>query len=130
MADAYFSKLPFLEAVSKSKLFLISRLRRDSDLKYLYNGPLTGKRGAPKIFEGKIDFKNLDMNHFNLDYQYKDTRVFGAIVYSVAFKKKIKIVVVHYLSQNGLKVKSSKIYFSSNVKQESLQIVNYYKSRF
>lgn len=44
VADAYFSKLLFLEAVSQAKLFFISRLHSDSDLKYLYNGPLTGKR--------------------------------------------------------------------------------------
>lgn len=59
LADAYFSKLPFLKAVSKAKLFLISRLMKDSDLKYLFNSPFTGKRGAPKKFDGKIDFRNL-----------------------------------------------------------------------
>jgi hypothetical protein len=53
VADAYFSKLSFMEAVSKSKLFLISRLRSDSDLKYLYNGPLTGKRELQKNLMGK-----------------------------------------------------------------------------
>lgn len=98
VADAFFSKLRSLKAVSKSKLFLISRLLRDSDLKHLYKGSLTGKRGVPKKFEGKIDFKNLDMNHFSLDYQDNDIKVYGAIVYSVAFIKKIKIAVVHYLS--------------------------------
>lgn len=130
VADAYFSKLPFLEAVSKAKLYFISRLRKDSDLKYLYNGPLTGKRGAPKKFDGKIDFSNLSMNHFKLDYQDQEMKVYGAIVYSVAFKKKIKITVVQYLSANGDKIKATKIYFSSNLKQESIQILTYYKARF
>lgn len=130
VADAYFSKLPFLEAVSKAKLYFISRLRKDSDLKYLYNGPLTGKRGAPKKFDGKIDFSNLSMNHFKLDYQDQEMKVYGAIVYSVAFKKKIKIAVVQYLSANGDKIKATKIYFSSNLKQESIQILTYYKARF
>ena len=130
LADAYFSKLPFLEAVSESKLFLISRLRSDSDLKYLYNGPLTGKKGAPKKFDGKIDFKNLDMNHFTLDYQDQEMKIYGAVIHSVAFKRKVKIAIVHYLSQTTAKIKATKIYFSSNLKQESLQIVTYYKSRF
>jgi len=130
VADAYFSKLPFLEAVSKAKLFFISRLRKDSDLKYLYNGPLTGKRGAPKKFDGKIDCSNLSMNHFKLEYQDQEMKVYGAIVYSVAFKKKIKIAVVQYLSGNGDKIKATKIYFSSNLKQESIEILTYYKARF
>ena len=130
LADAYFSKKPFLDAVSQSKLFLISRLRSDSDLKYFYNGTLTGKRGAPKKFDGKIDFKKIDMNHFTLDYQDPEMKIYGATVYSVAFKRKIKIALVHYLNQSADKIKATKIYFSSNVKQESLEIVTYYKSRF
>jgi hypothetical protein len=130
VADAYFSKLPFLEAVSKVKLFFISRLRSDSDLKYLYNGPLTGKRGAPKKFAGKIDFKNLSMDHFKLDYQDPEMKVYGAVVHSVAFKKKIKIALVQYLNLKGDKIKSTKIYFSSNLKQDSLEILTYYKARF
>lgn len=53
VADAYFSKLPFIEAVSKAKLFFISRLRKDSDLKYLYNCPLTGKKVLLRSLTGK-----------------------------------------------------------------------------
>jgi hypothetical protein len=128
VADAYFSKLPFVEAVSKAKLFLISRLRSDSDLKYLYNGLLTGKRGAPKKFDGKIDFKNLSMEHFKLDYQDEEMKVYGAVVHSVAFKRKIKIAVVQYLK--GGKTTSTKIYFSTNLKQQTLEILTYYKARF
>jgi hypothetical protein len=128
VADAYFSKLPFLEAVNKAKLFFISRLRNDSDLKYLFYGSLTGKRGAPKKYDGKIDFKNLSMKHFKLDYQDQAMRVYGAMVYSVAFKRNIKIAVVNFLKED--KIMATKIYFSTNVKQETLEILNFYKARF
>lgn len=128
VADAYFSKLPFLEAVNKTKLFFISRLRNDSDLKYLFYGSLTGKRGAPKKYDGKIDFKNLSMKHFKLDYQDQAMRVYGAMVYSVAFKRNIKIAVVNFLKED--KIMATKIYFSTNVKQETLEILNFYKARF
>jgi hypothetical protein len=128
VADAYFSKLPFLEAVNKAKLFFISRLRNDSDLKYLFYGSLTGKRGAPKKYDGKIDFKNLSMKHFKLDYQDQDMKVYGAMVYSVAFKRNIKIAVVNFLKED--KIMATKIYFSTNVKLETLEILNFYKARF
>jgi hypothetical protein len=128
VADAYFSKLPFLEAVNQAKLFFISRLRNDSDLKYLFYGSLTGKRGAPKKYDGKIDFKNLSMKHFKLDYQDQAMRVYGAMVYSVAFKRNIKIAVVNFLKED--KIMATKIYFSTNVKQETLEILNFYKARF
>lgn len=128
IADAYFSKISFAQAVGKSKMFFISRLRDDSNLRYLYHGSVTGKKGAPKKYDGKINFKNMDMNHFTLDYQDKEMKVYGAIVYSVAFKRKIKIAFVQYLKDN--EIKTTKIYFSTNLKQETSQIVAYYKARF
>ena len=44
VADAYFSKRPFVEAVKSTTLEFISRLRDDSVLKYKYTGDRTGKR--------------------------------------------------------------------------------------
>lgn len=128
VADAYFSKLPFLEVVSKAKLFLISRLRDDSNLKYLYNGPLTGRKGAPKKYDGKVDFKNINLNHFSLDYQDAEMQVYGATLYSVAFKRKTKVAFVKYLKEGV--VVTTKIYCSSNTKQETLEFVTFYNSRF
>lgn len=128
IADAYFSKTSFVQAVAKAKMFFISRLRDDSNLRYLYHGPITGKKGAPKKYDGKINFKKIDMKHFTLDYLDKEMKVYGAIVYSVAFKRKIKIAFVQYLKDN--EIKTSKIYFSTNLKQKTSQIVDYYRARF
>ncbi len=55
VADAYFSKKPFVDAVILAGLHFLSRLRDDSVLKYKYQGELTGKKGAPKKFNGKVD---------------------------------------------------------------------------
>jgi hypothetical protein len=81
VADAYFYKKPFASAVSKAKMFFISRLRSDSDLKYLYHGETTGKRGAPKKFDGKVNFKNLNENHFKLNYRDQTMQVYTAVVH-------------------------------------------------
>jgi hypothetical protein len=128
VSDAYFSKSPFLKAVSEAKMFLISRLRDDSNLKYLYNGPVTGKKGAPKKYIGKVDFKSIDTKYFSLDFKDNTMEVYGAILYSVAFKRNIKVVFVRYLKDS--KVVATKIYCSSNTKQDTMQILEYYKSRF
>jgi ribosomal protein S17E len=128
VADAYFSKLPFLKAVSEAKLFLISRLRDDSNLMYLYNGPLTGTKGAPKKYAGKVNFKSIDKKYFSLEFKDDTMEVYGAILHSVAFKRKIKVVFVRYL-KNG-KVVAAKIYCSANIKQDTMEILEYYKSRF
>ena len=48
VADAYFSKKPFVDAVIEGKLHLISRLRDDSVLLYKYKGKPTGKKAHLK----------------------------------------------------------------------------------
>jgi hypothetical protein len=128
VADAYFSKASFVKAVAKAKMFLVSRLRDDSNLNYIYNGPMTGKKGVPKKFDGKINFKNINLNHFKLEYQDQEMEVYGTIAYSVAFKRNINVAFVKYLKDG--QVKATKIYFSTNLKQETYQIVTHYRSRF
>ena len=70
-------------------------------------------------------FRNSAMDHFKLNYQDQEMKVYGAIVYSVAFKKKIKIAVVQYLSIKGDKIKATNLYFLCNLKQESIEILTY-----
>jgi len=53
--DAYFSKHDYVEAAIGCGFTLISRLRNDAVLRYLYTGEKTGKRGRPKTYAGTVD---------------------------------------------------------------------------
>ena len=128
VADAYFSKNPFVTAVLSSGLHFISRLRDDSVLKYKYSGNPTGKKGAPKKFSGKVDIKNLDPNYFSLDHLSDDIKIYSAIVYSKAFKRDIKLAVAIFY-KDGKEV-ARKLYFSTDLKLAGEKIVQYYRSRF
>jgi hypothetical protein len=64
VADAYFSKKPFVDKVLEAELHLISRLRQDSVLMYKHYGKPTGKKGRPKMFEGRIIVYDLDTDLF------------------------------------------------------------------
>ena len=89
VADAYFSKKPFVDAILSSGLHFISRLRDDSVLKYRFMGEPTGKKGAPKKFNGRVNVKNLNTNYFSLDLLTEDIKIYSAVVYSQAFKREI-----------------------------------------
>ncbi len=128
VADAYFSKNPFVEAVLEAELHLISRLRGDSVLMYRYTGAPTGKKGRPKQFDGRIDVNNLDPNYFSLDLSTEEIKIYSAVVYSRAFKINIKLAVTIFL-KNGKQV-TRKLYFSTDLKQGGEKIVRYYRSRF
>ena len=128
VADAYFSKKPFVDAILLSGLHFISRLRDDSVLKYRFRGEPTGKKGAPKKFNGRVDVKNLNTNYFSLDLLTEDIKIYSAVVYSQAFKRDIKLAVAVFF-KNGKEV-TRKLYFSSDLKQGGEKIVCYYRSRF
>jgi hypothetical protein len=128
VADAYFSKKPFADAVLLAGMHLISRLRDDSVLKYKYTGEPTGKKGAPRKYTGKVDVKNLDTNYFSMDLCNEDIQIYSAVVYSQAFKRDIKLAVAIFY-KNGKEI-ARKLYFSTNLKQAGEKIVRYYRSRF
>lgn len=55
VTDAYFAKASFAQGVAELRFHLVSRLRDDTNLMYIYNGKPTGKRGRPKVYGEKID---------------------------------------------------------------------------
>ena len=63
VADDYFAKKPFVDKVFSMDMHLISRLRDDADLKYLFRGERTGKKGRPRKHDGEIEWKK------NTNYQ-------------------------------------------------------------
>jgi hypothetical protein len=128
VADAYFSKKPFVDVIISSGLHFISRLRDDSVLKYRFIGERTGKKGAPKKFNGKVDVKNLDSNWFSLDLFSKEIKIYSAVVYSKAFKRDIKLAVAVFFKDE--KEVARKLYFSTDINQTGENIVRYYRARF
>ncbi|MDP3643651.1 MAG: transposase, partial [Bacteroidota bacterium] len=128
VADAYFSKKPFVDKVLSMDMQLVSRLRDDADLKYLFCGEKTGKKGRPRKHDGKIDWANLNQEYFEIIKVDGQRTVYSAIVYSKSFKRNIKIACEFTISEKE-KV-SHKIYFSTDLKMEASEIIKYYRSRF
>ena len=128
VADAYFSKKPFADKiVEDAQMHLISRLRNDADLMYLYYGEPTGKRGRPKKYDGKIDLKDIDRKYFKLVLANDQTAVYTAIVYSKGLKRNIKLVYEQPKSERN---KSYLLFFSTDLELGALEILQYYKNRF
>jgi hypothetical protein len=103
-------------------------LRDDSVLRYKYKGGPTGKKGAPKKFNGRVDPKNPDLKYFNTDLINEDIAIYSAVVYSKAFKRDIKLAIAIFF--NDGKEIARKLYFSTDIKQAGEKIVSYYRSRF
>ena len=127
VADAFFSKRPFVDGLTKLGLKIISRLRDDAALYYIYNGPRTGKPGAPKKYDGKVDVENLNMKVFHeIDYNFDGGgKCYAGIVYSKSLGQKVKVVI--WISKDGSR---HKIFFSNDLTLSGLAIVETYRCRF
>lgn len=128
VADAWFSKKPFVDQIIEMNMHLISRLRDDADLKYLCLDPPTGKRGRPSKYAGKVITDNIDTNYFELIEQNQEATVYSAVVFSKALKRNIRLVHVTYTNDKGKLTR--KLYFSTDTQMDALEILDCYQSRF
>jgi len=128
VADAWFSKKKFVDQIISAGMHLISRLRDDADLMYLHKGKPTGNKGRPRKYAGKIDHNNIDENYFSLVKQDEGPTIFCAEVYSKSLKRTIKLLHVVYTNAKGKEI--HKLYFSTDLSIEALDILEYYQSRF
>lgn len=124
VADAYFSKEKFVREICDVSLHVISKLRKDADLRYLYKGEPTGEKGAPRKYDGKIIFKELDMDYFETIEKTDEYTLLCANVNSKALKRNIKLVIK--ILANG----KHHLYFSTDLNQDGKLIYDIYRKRF
>lgn len=128
VVDAYFSKMGFVKSITQASMHVISRFRDDADLKYLnYEAP-TGKKGRPKKYKGKINPKNPDLEYFQAFDQPDNCILYCAIVYSKALKRNIKLVIEQTVNKKNETVQ--KLFFSTDMKMDGIEIIQYYRNRF
>lgn len=90
----------FANGLEEFGFHLVSRFRSDAAMMYLYTGGHTGKKGRPKEYDGKIDFKNLDMEKVKKVNIFPDEGAFyTTIAYSKSLKRKVRLVV--FLPKDG-----------------------------
>ena len=126
VADAYFSKKTFSNGLLRQGFHLISRFRDDAVLKYPTLEKPTGKKGRPKLFDGKIDFRNLKEERFEeLDISIDNGKLYSIVAYSNSLKQSVRLVV--WISENR---KTRKLYFSTDTAMSGKDVIEYYRTRF
>jgi len=128
--DGYFAKQGFVETItSETGLHIISKMRTDANLQYLYHGEQTVQRGRPKKYEGKVGIKNIDKRRIRLCYEDEQSKVSCSIVWSTGLKREIKVAYVEYW-KDGVYTGQYAVLFSTDLNLEGRLIYQYYKSRF
>ncbi len=128
IADAFFSKETFVTGAKALGFNVISRLRDDVRLKYLYTGPKTGKKGHPKKFTGSVDLKSLDKSIFETITREGFTLHSGS-VWAVSLKREVKVVIAEYIDPEK-KTQIRKVFFSTDTDMSAVDIFDIYRTRF
>ena len=130
-ADAFFSRAPFVNALLEGDFHLVTRLRKDAFMRYLYYGPKRKGRGRPKQYDGRIDPKNLREDQFSVCAKAQDGSwiAYETVVNIRAWKRSARIVIEHTLDESG-NIKSYKIYACTDTSTSGGEIKHAYNARF
>lgn len=125
VVDGYFMKKEFIQPLVQQGLQVITKMRQDANLKYLYQGPKKQGKGRPKAYEGKVDTKHIDKRRIKCCYGDENVRVYSAVLYAVQLKRKVLVAFVYYKGKN-----TPEIIVSTDTEMDALQMCRYYGLRF
>ena len=108
-----------------------SRFRDDVRLRYIYQGPKTGKRGRPKQYDGDVDIDSPDMNVFRkaeVSVDGECHNLFWADVWAVGLGRRARVVIAD-CPEPDKKTQKRKVFFSTDLKLSAVSIFKAYRSR-
>lgn len=128
--DGYFAKHKFIDPITNNtSIHIVSKMRDDANLVYLYHGEQQKGCGRPKQYEGKVDIKNIDKRRIRFECEDEDYKVYSGIVWSPGLKRNIKIAYVEFWKNKKYTGRYA-VLFSTDLNLEGSLIYHYYKSRF
>lgn len=129
VADGYYAKTKVFNAFAQMGKKLITKLRPDANLRYLYQGEHPqGKQGARKKYDGKVNWKQLDLHkwtNIGRDLKYPHLHIYYQVLNSPHFKRNFGVVML-------LNTKTQKyiVLASTDLRLDPRRIVQYYQLRF
>lgn len=122
--DGYYAKKKFVDEVVGLGFVMISKLRSDANLNYLYEGTPSGERGRPRKYDGKLYYD--DLTRFDreiIDIENQEIELYSKLVWSLRLKRRIKLVVVKHK-------KRSVNLFTTDPQMTASEVFRLYRSRF
>jgi IS4 transposase len=93
LVDGAFARRKFVDGVCQEDFHLITKLRADANLRFLYTGAQRGGRGRKRQFNGKVSFSDLSRFDFCGEVE-PGLALYTLVVNHVTLKRNIRVVVV------------------------------------
>jgi hypothetical protein len=123
--DAYFMKKDFILPMMDQGLHIITKMRSDANLSYIYNGAKRPGRGRPRTRDGKVVCSQIDKRRIREFAVDNDAVYYSGIVWSAILNRKVRILVVE---QKG--TDHYEILMSTDTELAPGVILEYYRLRF
>lgn len=125
VADAAFAKNTFIDVIMEHGFYLVSRLRDDCRIQYIYDGPQEKRKGRPRQYDGYVDKQNIDTNKAEeFSMEGVEGRLFTFIGHHTAMKRNLRIVI--WQMPDG----KTKVFFSTDTEMSGEDVIAYYRTRF
>jgi len=123
--DGYFMKKDFVNSMLNLGLHVITKMRPDANLRYIYKGQQKKGRGRPKLYDEKVDCHNIDKRRIRRFEEDEHAIYYCGMVYCITLKRFVSIVFV-----KDKKTNKHEIFLSTDVNLEPELILQYYRLRF
>lgn len=125
VVDGYFAKQKVFDALNELEMSQITRLRKDADMRYFYEGPKRASgSGKQKVYGGKVDWQNL--SRFENAGLYNGYQVYTKILNHKRFKRTLRVVVL----VNPDKQDDYILLCATLINLEALTVCRYYSARY
>lgn len=131
VVDGAYSKKKFIDGATSEGFDVISRLRKDANLRYLHQpSPNFVKgRGRPRKYDGKVDCKNPDFSKFEfVENLNEHISLYRATLYSISLKRNIQLLYLN--RQNAAGKNTYVMLYCTDLKINPKTIYHYYAARF
>jgi hypothetical protein len=123
--DGFYAKRKFVSGVTSLGFEVVSKLRADANLKYLYEGEQKS-RGRRRKFSGKVFFD--DLSRFEKQILDEHLTLYTLVLWSVSLKRNVRVALL--VNTKDEKKLRYVLLFSTDTTLCGKQIVDYYKARF
>jgi len=129
VADGYYAKAKMFDALSGMGKDLLTKLRPDANLRYLFTGPHPeGKKGPKTKYAGKINWKQVDLSRWvdiGPDNKYAHLHIYTQVLNSPHFKRDFRVVMLLNTNTNKYVLLAS-----TDLDLDARILVEYYQLRF
>lgn len=126
VGDDFYSKIKWVNGVTDLHLDVISKLRCDADLRYVYTG-VQKSRGRHCKYDGKVDLT--DVSRMSLVRELEPNLfLYDVVVWSLSLKRKVRLA--YLLDSREPKRIGRVLLFSTDIHLDASDIFDFYKARF